>query len=94
MSEWSSNFKRCEPKDSRGLFDEYETDPTEQVLRFEKMVQHKLDVIFPTKNVKINPNVDLPFITAELKNLDRLIKREYRKHSKSMKYLRLKKKYD
>ena len=51
-------------------------------------------MIFPTKTVRINPNIDLPFITADLKKLDRLIKREYRKHLKSTKYLRLKEKYD
>ena len=71
-----------------------ETDPSKQVLIFEEMVQQKLDVIFPTKTVKINPNFDLPFITADLKKLDRLLKREYRKHSKSLKYKRLKEKYD
>ena len=54
------------------------------------MIQEKLDVIFPTKSVKINPNFDLPFITADLKQLDRQLKREYRKHSKSVKYKRLK----
>ena len=69
-------------------------DPTEEVLIFENIIQQKLDVIFPTKSVKINPCVDLPFITADLKKLDRLIKREYRKHPKSMKYQRLKENYD
>ena len=63
------------------------TDPSEQVL-----IQ-KLDVIFPNKSVRINPNADLPFITTDLKKLDRLIKREYRKHLKSDRYLRLKQSY-
>ena len=70
------------------------TDPTEQVLVFENIMNQKLDIIFPKKSVRVNPNVDLPFITADLKKLDRLIKREYRKHLKSEKYLRLKKSYD
>ena len=70
------------------------TDPTEQVIQFESIMKHKLDIIFPTKSVRINPNVDLPFISADLKKLDRLIKREYRKHSKSIKYQRLKNSYD
>ena len=69
-------------------------DPTEPVLAFERIINQKLEVIFPTKTVRINPNVDLPFITADLKKLDRLIKREYRKHLKSIKYLRLKENYD
>ena len=36
----------------------------------------------------------IPFITSDLKNLDRQVKREYLKHLKSLKYLRLKAKYD
>ena len=32
-----------------------QADPTEQGLMFEKTVQQKLDVIFPTKTLKINP---------------------------------------
>ena len=70
------------------------TDPTEQVIKFESIMKHKLHIIFPTKSVRINPYVDLPFISADFKKLDRLIKREYRKHSKSMKYQRLKISYD
>ena len=68
--------------------------PTEQVLAFEKLVTSKLDIILPQKTVRINPNFDKPYITAELKKLDRQIKREYRKRCKSAKYLRLKKSYD
>ena len=69
-------------------------DPTEQVLLFEKMVNSKLEVILPEKTVKINPNIDKPFFTNELKKLDRKVKREYRKHMKSDNYLRLKSEYD
>ena len=43
-------------------------DPTEQVVIFEQIINQKLEVIFPTKTVRINPNIDLPFITADLKN--------------------------
>ena len=57
-----------------------------------------MDVIFPQKTVKLTVNVDKPFITSELKSLDRQIKRVYRKQNKSAKYWRLKKlftnKYD
>ena len=69
-------------------------NPTEQVLAFETMINEKLDIIFPTKSVRINPSIDLPFITSDLKKLDRQVKREYLKHLKSLKYLRLKEKYD
>ena len=69
-------------------------DPTEQVLAFDKLCSQKLDVIFHQKTLRINPFADKPFITSELKNLDRKIKREYRKRQKSQKYLRLKEQYD
>ena len=70
------------------------TTPTEQVLAFEKLVTSKMDTILPQKTVKINPNFDKPYITAELKKLDRQIKREYRKRCQSAKYQRLKNSYD
>ena len=38
--------------------------------------------------------MDKPYITAELKKLDRKVKREYKKHGKSSKYARLKHSYD
>ena len=69
-------------------------DPTEQVMAFEKICEQKLDSIFPTKTVRLNPNFDKPFITSDLKKLDRKIKREYRQHQKSLKYRRLKESYD
>ena len=65
--------------------------PTDQVLEFENQVNEKLDVIFPLKTVRINPLIDKPFFTAELKKLNRQLKREYRKNQKSEKYYRLKK---
>ena len=43
----------------------------------------------PTKTVKLRPQVDKPFITNELKTLDRQRKREYRKHGKSSRYCSL-----
>ena len=45
-----------------------------------------LDQHCPTKTVKLRPQVDKPFITAELKKIDRQRKREYKKHGKSEKY--------
>ena len=54
----------------------------------------KFDVISPLQTVKINPSIDVPFYTKELNNLDRQLKREYRRKYKSEKYLRLKKLYD
>ena len=69
-------------------------NPTEQVLKFENLVQSKLNTIFPLKSVRLSPNYDKPFITSDLKKLDRKVKREYRKHYKSVKYSRLRADYD
>ena len=65
-------------------------NPTEQVLTFEEIVSEKLDTIFPVKSLKICPNIDKPFFTAELKKVNRQMKREYRKNQKSEKYYQLK----
>ena len=69
-------------------------NPTQQVDSFENIINTKLDSILPKKCVKINPNLDKPFFTAELKKLDRQVKREYRKNFRSEKYFRLKECYD
>ena len=53
----------------------------------------KLDQFLPEKEVRISDS-DLPFITRELKQLDRQKKREYRRHKRSEKYNGLKLKYD
>jgi hypothetical protein len=52
-------------------------NPTEQVSKFENLVQSKLNTIFPLKSVRLSPNYDKPFITSDLKKLDRKVKREY-----------------
>ena len=67
--------------------------PTRQVENFEKILESKLNLIFPLKTVKFSPT-DKPFITAEIKKLDRKKKTEYRKHGKSVKYVALKNKFD
>ena len=68
--------------------------PSQQVQTFEEIMNKKLDAFLPQKTVKIRPNFDKPYITGDLKELDRKIKREYRKNCKSEKYLRLKSVYD
>jgi hypothetical protein len=68
-------------------------NPTEQVKLLEQIFQNKLDAFFPEKDIKYS-NCDLPFITSDIKYYDRRVKREYRKHGKSEKYLQLKVKYD
>ena len=68
--------------------------PTEQVERLENLLNKKLKHFLPTKSVRVNPFIDKPYITAELKKLDRQIKREYRRNRKSFKYLEMKKSFD
>ena len=68
-------------------------NPTEQVRELEQIFQEKLDAFCPEKNIKYS-NCDLPFITSDIKYCDRRVKREYRKHGRSEKYLNLKEKYD
>ena len=68
--------------------------PDKQVGMLQETLSRKLDGIFPTKKVKVSVNKDKPYITAELKVLDRLKMREYEKHGKSGKYHEIKSKFD
>ena len=52
----------------------------------------KLELYLPEKTVKIRPD-DRAWVTSEIKSLDRIQKREYRKHKKSGKWKRLNDKY-
>ena len=56
--------------------------------QFEKMVMEKVDLYFPEKTIKLNEN-DQPWISPELKILDRQRKREYTKHKRSSKWQEL-----
>ena len=55
--------------------------PDEQVAVLQETLCKKMDAIFPCKKVKVSIK-DKSYITAELKKLDRLKKREYKKHGK------------
>ena len=50
--------------------------------KFESMLNEKINLYFPKKNIKVNEN-DKPWMNVELINLDRKRKREYVKHKKS-----------
>ena len=69
-----------------------EGKPSEQACAMQKLLEGKMDEIFPTKTVKIS-NKDKMWIDAELKQLDRQKKRIYSKEGKSKKYLELKEKF-
>ena len=56
--------------------------------QFEQMIIEKVDLYFPEKTIKLNEN-DQPWISPELKILDRQRKREYTKHKRSHKWRNL-----
>ena len=67
--------------------------PTEQAKVFEESLTNKLNLFCPEKELKLSSH-DKPFITAELKQLDRQRNREYLKRGKTDKYLQLKRQFD
>lgn len=72
-------------RESWGRVTDATLSPTEQVAVLENVVKEKLDKFCPTKTVRLGPH-DKPWITAEIKQLQRQKLREYRKNSKSLKY--------
>ena len=62
-------------------------------LRLENLCREKVTAIFPIKTVRICSD-DKPFISAEIKKLDKYVKREYKAKGKSDKYIKLKQVYD
>ena len=64
-----------------------------QTEKFTKTIMDKVEEIFPRKTIKTS-NHDKPFITAELKNLDRKKKRIYCRQGKSESYLHVKSIYN
>ena len=66
---------------------------SEQVDKFQQLFSEHVDHHFPLKEVRYSRD-DLPFITCDLKKLDRKCKREYRKRKNSPKFRELKKGYN
>ena len=65
-----------------------EDSPTQQDDALQALLSDMLEASLPTKTVKLRNN-DKPFITQEIKVIDRKRRREYDKHGKSQKYLAL-----
>ena len=65
-----------------------EDSPTQQDDALQALLSNMLEASLPTKTVKLRYN-DKPFITQEIKVIDRKRRREYDKHGKSQKYLAL-----
>ena len=66
--------------------------PTKQDEALQTLLSEMLDDACPTKTVRLRV-IDKPYITKELKILDRQRKREYRKHGKSQRYSNISTKY-
>ena len=67
--------------------------PTEQAEELEKILNENLNKFCPVKEMRLGSQ-DKPFITAELKRLDRQKRREYQKRGKTLKYKSIKRKFD
>ena len=67
--------------------------PSEQVDKFENILNGKLNQYCPEKTLKIGSQ-DKPWINSELKKLHRLRNREYVKRGQSANYKLLAKKFD
>ena len=65
-----------------------EDSPGDQEEVLQNILNNFLEKTVPTKTVRLGPQ-DKPFMTKELKILDRRRKREYRKHGKYQEYLDL-----
>ena len=65
---------------------------SEQADMLSIILQGQVDKYFPVKKVRVS-NIDKPWITNNLKKMDRLRKEEYKRHGKSEKYLNLQKQY-
>ena len=70
-----------------------EDSPTQQDEALQALLARMLEDSLPTKTVKLR-HTDKPYITHEIKVIDRRRRREYEKHGKSAKYLQLKTTYE
>ena len=69
------------------------TNQSDKVKKMNTLLKEKLDHAFPIKTFKVSTH-DKPFMTRELKEIDRKKRREYFKNGKSQKYICIKKEYD
>ena len=69
------------------------TNPTEKVSEMRILINEKVNEYFRVKVYKIS-NQDLPYITQELKKLDRHKRREHKRHGKTAKFKVLKEDFE
>ena len=70
-----------------------ELSSSEQATIFQAVSEHQLNEYFPIKQCRVS-NTDKPWISKEIKQIDRWKKEEYRKNGKSIKYLNMLKSYN
>ena len=73
-------------------WDAVPTDGSTTAQAYEKIVEEKVEQLFPEKTIRIT-NKDQDFITAELKTLDRKKKSEWSKKGRSALYIQLRKEF-
>ena len=72
----------------------FESDDANQMANtFQTILLKNYEQCFPTKTIKVC-NEDQPWISSELKQLNRKVKREFCKNKKSKKWLKLKQEFD
>ena len=71
----------------------WDLSPTEQAIKMENILNQRVEFQFPKKSCRVS-NDDKPFINAEIKKLDKYVKKEYKQKGKSAKYKLLKSAYD
>ena len=67
--------------------------PLESLKMMESKFEEKMEKMFPLKKLRISSD-DKPWINCDLKYLARRKRREYVKHGRSVKYLKLQEKFD
>ena len=87
-----NKFGRCLENENWTFLDE-KSSPSVQVKNMESKLMNYLESCLPQKKVKLS-SYEKPWISYELKYLDRRKKREYSKNGRSEKFLKLKAKFD
>ena len=70
-----------------------DSSPSEQVDVFEQIIEEKLNTFCPEKTIRLNSQ-DKPWVTGEIKAIDRQKSREYNRRGKTLKYKKLAKEFE
>ena len=70
-----------------------DSSPSEQVDIFEQIIEEKLNKFCPEKSIRLSSQ-DKPWVTGEIKAIDRQKSREYNRRGKTLKYKKLAKEFE